>query len=218
MEKTNGKFKNFLKKNAVYLVLLFCVLAIGLSLALTLADNTGSGELNLGSNDVQTDLETELPSDSPVDTPVEVPDAPVSNVITFIMPVQNATEIGEYSETMVFNSLLGRFSTHMAIDFYAPEGTDVLAVYGGKIESIENTLLQGTTVVVDHGNGLKTVYNSITETDHLTVGKTVNQGDVIGKVSVTNRQEADMGAHLHFETIENGENIDPAKYLVFEEK
>ena len=42
MEKTKGKFITFLKKNAVYLVLAFCVLAVGLSVALTLIDGKTS--------------------------------------------------------------------------------------------------------------------------------------------------------------------------------
>ena len=61
-------------------------------------------------------------------------------------------------------------------------------------------------------------YNSIAENDNLFVGQKVKQGTVIGTVSVTNRQEYKSGAHLHFETIENGEVIDPAKYLTIEEK
>jgi murein DD-endopeptidase MepM/ murein hydrolase activator NlpD len=134
------------------------------------------------------------------------------------MPVENPTSIGEYSESMVFNSTLGRFSAHMAIDFFADEGTDVLAVYDGKISKIENTLLKGTTITIEHGNGLYTVYNSLADGDSVSVGQKVKQGDVIGQVSLTNRQEYKSGAHLHFEVIENGENIDPSKYLAFEEK
>ena len=106
----------------------------------------------------------------------------------------------------------------MAIDFFAEEGTNVLAVYDGTISNIENTLLTGTTITIDHGNGLFTVYNSLADGDSVTVGQSVKQGDVIGQVSVSNRQEYKSGAHLHFEVYENGENIDPAKYLAFEEK
>ena len=216
MEKTKGNFFTFLKKNAVYIVLVLCILAVGLSVALTLVDGkSASIDSTLGS---EQDSVGSVDENENVDSPADIPDEPVSNVVTFIMPVQNATEIGEYSESMVFNSLLGRFSTHMAVDFFAPEGTLVYATYGGTIESVENTLLKGTTITIDHGNGLKTVYNSILDGDRVTVGQTVKQGDVIGEISVSNRQEADLGAHLHFEVYEDGVNIDPAKYLTFDEK
>ena len=216
MEKTKGNFFTFLKKNAVYIVLVLCVLAVGLSVALTLVDGkSASIDSTLGS---EQDSVGSVDENENVDSPADIPDEPVSNVVTFIMPVQNATEIGEYSESMVFNSLLGRFSTHMAVDFFAPEGTLVYATYGGTIESVENTLLKGTTITIDHGNGLKTVYNSILDGDRVMPGQTVKQGDVIGEISVSNRQEADLGAHLHFEVYEDGVNIDPAKYLTFDEK
>ena len=216
MEKSKRNFRTFLKKNAVYFLLAFCVIAIGLSVTLSLLKSNNP----LMDNDyLQNENDVSVVPDEPViEIPEPTPSTPVDKVVTFIMPVADATEIGEYSETMVFNSQLKRYSAHKAIDFFAPEGTSVYACYEGTIESVENTLLQGTTVVIDHGNGLKTVYNSLSGENVITVGKKVKQGDVIGYVSVTNRQESGLGAHLHFEVIENGENIDPAKYLSLEEK
>lgn len=216
MEKTHGKFRSYLKRNAIYFLLAFCVIAIGLSVTLSLIrrDNTTvQNDYTQGTND-----RAETPNDTIVEVPSIDKEEPVTKVISFIMPVADATQIGEYSETMVFNSLLKRYSSHKAIDFFAPEGAKVLACYEGVVESVESTLLQGTTVTIDHGNGLKTVYNSLSSDDVVTVGKKVKQGDIIGYVSVTNRQESNLGAHLHFEVIENGENIDPSKYLSLEEK
>ena len=134
------------------------------------------------------------------------------------MPVANASEVGEYSETMVFNQTLSRFESHKAIDFYAEEGASVVAVYDGTVESVTNTLLHGTTIVIDHGDGLKSIYNSLADGDSVVSGQTVKQGDVIGQVSSTNRQEYKDGPHLHFVVEENGQVIDPAKYLTFNEK
>ena len=71
-------------------------------------------------------------------------------------------------------------------------------------------MLTGTTVTIDHGNGLYTVYNSLESGDDVFVGQKVLQGAEIGAVSVTNRQESAGGAHLHFQVIENGAAIDPA--------
>lgn len=232
MKKGNNKFLFFVRKNAVYLVLTACILAVGLSITLMLikenrqsldADQNPSVNLPVDENQKPDDTPTVNP-DQPDDTPTVNPDQPseptepVSKPIVFALPVENPTSIGEYSETMVFNSTLNRFSAHMAIDFFAEEGTNVLAVYDGTISNIENTLLTGTTITIDHGNGLFTVYNSLADGDSVTVGQSVKQGDVIGQVSVSNRQEYKAGAHLHFEVYENGENIDPAKYLAFEEK
>ena len=104
------------------------------------------------------------------------------------------------------------------IDFFANEGTSVFAVYDGVVSDVSSDLLKGVTVVIDHGNGLKTVYNSLADVDDISVGVTVKKGDVIGYVSSSNRQESSSGAHLHFEVMENDSVIDPAKYLTIEEK
>ncbi|MBE5733503.1 MAG: M23 family metallopeptidase [Clostridiales bacterium] len=215
MKKSNAKILNFIRRNALYLILALCILAVGLSVTVMLIKQ--SNELSLNAD---TSIEEPLPDDEQgtgatnPDTDVE----PVIKPVTFIMPVNNPTSIGAYSETMVWCSTMGRFESHMAIDFFAQEGESVLAVYDGVVESVESTLLEGVTVVLDHGNGLKTIYNSLADIDGVSVGQTVKQGQIIGEVSVSNRQEYKDGAHLHFEVKENGQTIDPVKYLSIDEK
>lgn len=203
--KNQSRFIDYLKKNAVYLIVAFCILAIGLSLTIFFLEKDN---LNSSNNDI------------PVDTPIEETPGTVDElVINFVMPVAKTTSILEYSDSMVYNETLGRYSAHMATDFFAEEGTAVVAVFNGKIESIENTLLFGTTVTIDHGDGLKTIYNSIeTDENQIFVGKVVKTGEEIGTVSTTNRQEYKSGAHLHFEVKEDGEKINPSKYLTIDEK
>ena len=202
------KFTNYLKRNAVYLIIAFSVLAIGLSLTIFFIEKDNPKT----SVKVDEPLSEQIP---PIDDTQNVEEL----VITFIMPVESTTSIVDYSDTMVFNETLGRYSSHRAIDFFAEAGTSVVAVYGGKIESIETTLLSGVTVVIDHGDGLKTSYNSIeVDENELFVGKKVEAGEAIGTVSTTNRQEYKSGAHLHFQVIGDGEIIDPSKYLTLQEK
>ncbi|MBO5067638.1 MAG: M23 family metallopeptidase [Clostridia bacterium] len=219
MKKSNGRLIMFMRRNTVYLVLALCIVAVGLSITfMLLSDASVDSTLDSGKNPPV--IETPIEPDEPVvkpDDPTE-PTEPVIKPITFIMPVNDVTAITEYSESMVFNSTLGHYSAHLAVDFYAPEGTEVVAVYDGTIKSVESSLLKGTTVTIDHGNGLYSVYNSLADGDAVVVGQSVKQGDVIGEVSVTNRQEYKSGAHLHFEVTENGTTIDPAKYLEFDEK
>lgn len=215
MKKSNSKVLNFVKTNAVYLIFALCIMAIGLSITLVLLKNNNSDQVN----DPLDQIVVETPKDDvPVDDIIPEPSNPVSNPITFIMPVESCTKVHEYSEQMVFNSTLGRYSAHKAVDFFASEGTKVYAVYGGVIESVTTEFLTGTTIVINHGDGLKSVYNSIADGDSVMVGQKVNAGDVIGEVSSSNRQEHADGAHLHFQVIENNEVIDPAKYLNFNEK
>ncbi len=226
MKKTDGKFITFIKRNAVYIVLAFCLLAVGLSATLVVVNKKPDVTINQekpiekpddGGDKVETPDQTEKPDTGVVEKPDPTPVVPVVKEVKFIMPV-NTNNVSEYSETMVWSGTLNRFSAHKAMDFFAEEGTPVYAVYDGTIESIDTTLLTGVTVIIDHGNGLKSVYNSITEDEFLAVGQKVKQGDIIGEVSVTNRQEYKDGAHLHFEVKEGGVTIDPIKYLTVNEK
>lgn len=227
MKRTNGRITTFFRRNAVYIVLAFCILAIGLSMTLVIV-NKGKDSISQEKPPIVNDgTVDEIPSngdvqdpgaiDKPVDKPDDVPSEPVVSVISFIMPV-DTNNYKEYSETMVFNQTLGRFSSHMAMDFFAEEGSPVLAVYDGRVESVEKTLLEGVTIVINHGDGLKTVYNSLLDGDNVVVGQSVSQGDVIGAVSVSNRQEYKEGAHLHFEVTLDGVNVNPLEYLTIEEK
>lgn len=224
MKKTS-RVSGFLKKNASYLVVVLCILAIGLTATFVAINNAkkgfDQGEVvlpNEENNKPNQDGSQNGGTGGENEGTVTDPEQPVVEVITFIMPVSSSTSIGEYSEQMVFNSTLGRFNAHMAIDFFAEEGTDVYAVYDGTVESVVTELITGTTIVIDHGNGLKTVYNSILDGDGVSIGQKVSQGDVIGQVSSSNRQEYKSGAHLHFQVEENGEIINPAKYLSMQEK
>ena len=212
---------NFFKRNAAYIILALCVLAIGLSITLVMVNRSAE----LSAENAEREQVRVITPDPVDDTPTPViqeptpePDVPVVKVISFIMPVENATAVEDYTETMAYNSTLKRFEAHKAIDFFAEDGAPVYAAYDGVISDVTTTLLTGTTVTIDHGKGLFTVYNSLTDGDKVFVGQSVKQGAEIGTVSTSNRQESKEGAHLHFQVVENGETINPAKYLALEEK
>ncbi len=227
--KSENKFLMFLKKNAFYLVLGFCILAVALSitLVLTLGNKTtvpdSSGEekppVVNPDDDKDDDQQNEDNDDENEDNDDENDNNEVPTVeeVIFIMPV-NGTVTKHYSEEPVFNGTLNLYTAHKAMDIAAEEGSEVYAVYDGVVESITSNYLDGTTIVIDHGNGLKSIYNSLEDGDGVNVGQTVKKGDVIAHVSVTYLEEYSDGAHLHFSVEENGELINPLTYLEVEEK
>lgn len=215
-----NKFLALLKRNLSYVVVAFCILAVGLSVVYVLLSQSETGEFELSYSDLQDTAPAVVDTvpDTVPDPVVQPTIVPQTKVVSFIMPVDNPTEIELYSETMVYNSTLKRFSAHLATDFFASEGAPVYAVYDGVVESVENSLLTGVSVIINHGDGLKTVYNSLEDAEEVAAGDVIKQGDIIGHISTTNRQECAAGAHLHFEVIEKGNSINPSKYLVIEEK
>jgi murein DD-endopeptidase MepM/ murein hydrolase activator NlpD len=102
-----------------------------------------------------------------------------------------------------------RRSYHKGIDIAASYGTSIKASASGKVILAGSYNELGKTVIVDHGNGITTVYGHTSKV-LVKKGQTVKKGAVIAKVGSSGRS---TGSHLHFEIRINGEPIDPFKYL-----
>ncbi len=134
-----------------------------------------------------------------------------------VVPVASASVLNDYG--FYHNKTLNIYYEHEGLDFTAAAGTEVLAAESGVIESIyKEDILLGTEIVIDHGNGLKTVYRFVTEAEGLKVGDEVEKGEVIATIAEANGNEYKDGAHLHFEVLQDGKNVDPALHLTLEEK
>lgn len=92
----------------------------------------------------------------------------------------------------------------------AAEGTPVKAVESGRVELVQRLGTYGLTVVVQHGNGYRSLYMQL-QNASVAVGQDVTRGQVIGTVGGANSEQ---GPHLHFEI--RGENsiaLDPSDWL-----
>lgn len=69
----------------------------------------------------------------------------------------------------------------------------------------------GNYVIVDHGNGLQTLYGHMEYID-VKVGDKLKQGDVVGKMGRTGNVRGATGIHLHFEVRLNGKKMVPSNY------
>lgn len=108
----------------------------------------------------------------------------------------------------------GYHSWHRAIDIADRGKPPVWAATGGTVIKASSGTWgggYGNHVIIDHGNGLQTLYAHL---DYLTVsnGHYVNQGEVIGKMGNTGRVYGATGIHLHFEVRENGIKQVPSYY------
>jgi murein DD-endopeptidase MepM/ murein hydrolase activator NlpD len=134
-----------------------------------------------------------------------------------VLPVEGVAVSTEYE--FYYNQTVNRYHLHEGLDFSAEVGTQVVAAQGGVIESIyTDELLTGTEIVIDHGEGLKSVYRFVKATDGLEVGAAVERGQVIATVTEAVGDEYKDGAHLHFEVRKDNKNVDPTTYLTLEEK
>jgi len=105
-----------------------------------------------------------------------------------------------------------RFSWyHKGIDIANKTAPSILAADSGTvvIAGWPDGSGYGNRVVIDHGNGYRTLYAHMSRVS-VVVGQTVARGNVIGQMGSTGRS---TGTHLHFEVIRNGVYLDPLGVL-----
>lgn len=102
---------------------------------------------------------------------------------------------------------------HAGIDIVRPGGSSgctVVAAEAGTVTFAGWYNSGGYTVMIDHGNGLSTMYCHMQNTLKVRSGQRVSRGQAIGNIGATGYV---TGAHLHFEVKVNGKNVNPALYL-----
>ncbi len=155
-------------------------------------------------------------TDPPVtdDTPTVKPEKDWMNE-KLMMPV-NGTVIKEHDLLhAVYSATMNDYRVHQGVDIEAELGSEVVAVADGVIKEVGNDPFMGTTVTVDHGDGLISVYKNLSPdlADGIKAGKGISEGDVIGNVGESAIIEIADETHLHFELTLKGEPIDPSELL-----
>lgn len=104
--------------------------------------------------------------------------------------------------------ILGYSKMHKGVDFAAPTGTPIYAAGDGAIEYVGSKGAYGNYIKIKHSSTYATAYAHISRfASGIRNGGRVKQGQVIAYVGTTGRS---TGPHLHFEVIENGNQINPA--------
>lgn len=125
----------------------------------------------------------------------------------FIEPVKGRIS-GHFGNQRIFNGTPK--SPHSGTDIAAPEGTPVKASGSGKvILSGKDYFYTGNMVIIDHGQGLQTIYAHLKEAK-VKEGDMVKQGDIIGLVGKTGRA---TGPHLHWGASLNNVRFRPHSLL-----
>jgi murein DD-endopeptidase MepM/ murein hydrolase activator NlpD len=137
-----------------------------------------------------------------------------NQVPNLIQPTSGKVILPYAEDYLVYSKTLEQWTTHNGIDIAAKEGTEVKAVLGGVVEEADEDVAMGYYILIDHGNGLKTKYANLSTLDLVKVGQKVERGDVISAVGKSATFEIEDEAHLHFEAILNGKNVDPKEYMI----
>jgi len=87
----------------------------------------------------------------------------------------------------------------------------VVAALAGKVTRVENHPIVGHLIEITHNDGLKTVYQSLSEIQ-VVQNDEVNQGDFIAKAG-RNEIGRDLGVHMHFEVHVDGVPVNPETFI-----
>lgn len=187
-----AKVKDFVKQHMYGILVSFCVVTLVFVLTITAISS--------------------LAKTPTLDEPSDEVVSPA--VIVFTAPVQNGTiGMGYAEDELIYHKTLQQWQTHQAIDYLAPTGTEVVAAYDGEVLSVENTMLEGVIITIQHEQNLITKYASLDETTAVKKGDKVTKGQVIGKVGTTAMNEVEEGPHVHFEVWLKDALVDPTNYL-----
>lgn len=105
--------------------------------------------------------------------------------------------------------IFGTMRMHNGVDFSATSGTPVRAAADGAVVVSGERGGYGTTVLVDHGNTLGTLYAHLARSA-VAEGASVTRGAVIAYAGSSGYS---TGPHLHSEVRANGQPVDPRRYL-----
>ena len=142
----------------------------------------------------------------------------ITDGATFAWPVPGHTNI-----TSTYGYRWGTLHKGIDISDGGIEGQPVVASRSGTVTRADNACPHnypknsscgcgggyGNRVEISHGDGTSTLYGHMLSIT-VSVGQTVNQGDIIGYVGCTGYS---TGTHLHFEIKQDGVQVDPMPYL-----
>lgn len=103
----------------------------------------------------------------------------------------------------------GASTYHKGIDWATPIGTAVMASASGTVSRAGWGSGYGNVVYIDHADGRQTRYGHLSKV-LVKAGQHVNQGE---KIALSGNTGRSTGAHLHFEILINGSQVNPLSYL-----
>ena len=126
--------------------------------------------------------------------------------LNFAWPIDGQVS-GLFGRRRVFNGQPRQ--PHSGMDIAAPTGTEIHAPADGVIRDIGDYFFNGNTVLVDHGQGLITMFCHMNRID-VQEGQMIKQGEVIGTVGMTGRV---TGPHLHMGVSLNDARVEPRLFF-----
>jgi len=124
--------------------------------------------------------------------------------------MKNAATMAQFGDQRVYyydGKILDR-SVHLGVDLASLARAPVHAANAGRVVLAQNLGIYGQSVLIDHGQGLSTLYGHLSHIA-VAVGQSVTKGEVIGNTGTTGLATGD---HLHFGFLVHGVPVNPIEW------
>lgn len=203
------------KRAWMYLIIGVCVVLLAAAIVTTVLVLNNRPSIPVDGDQTQTDQDPDGNGDEDPDGDGD--GQQTGTEVTYVAPLSEVNVLHSYG--FYYNSTLDRYYEHTGVDFTAEVGTSVFAVADGTVSEITlSDVLEGNRIVIQHADGVESVYTFLDVAESLSVGDSVKQGEVIGTVAEPTGEEYRDGAHLHFEMVVANALADPDNYLDLGEK
>ena len=213
------KYTGSINGKGYYIALVLCAAAIGIAgfLYYRNADEPNPSLQNpdptlLAPNDDQAVVATNPDGSFVTPTDSTTPTTGRTSLKT-VSPVEGQTVAVYAMDSLTYNQTTRDWRVHNGIDIAAEAGTSVCAAADGEVYTVYDDDGMGMTVVIRHDGGYTTRYASLSEDLAVSVGDTVEMGQVIGTVGETAVVETAIGPHVHFTVTYQDIPMDPAEFL-----
>lgn len=235
----NSKFSRFINGKGFYIALALCLVAIGSAAYIAVNSSYGNSSKPGGNGTISNfspsqsipdwDTNSAAPTNGTVSNiPSSKPSTSESSSsssqssvssqssassatskMVFTMPVQGSIITAYSGDQPVYDKTMNDWRVHDGVDIAATEGAPVKACASGTVADVKVDDILGQMVIIDHGNGLQSIYANLTNQVTVKKGQSVETGDAIGCVGDTAQGESAIASHLHFAMTRNGVFINP---------
>lgn len=222
-KKSFGKHvQQILVGRGFYMVMVLCAAIIGVSIwsllkspALPVQDEPEFDDVLSEVAPVEYTPEADLtaPAAEEEAVPAEEPIEETASEIKSVWPAEGEIQRDYSMDALQYDQTMSDWRTHDGLDIASEIGTKVVAAHSGTVLRVFSDDLYGTTVVIDHGNGLVISYANLEQVPTVYEGDQVAAGDVIGSIGETAKCESSQESHLHISAELNGESVSPLDYL-----
>jgi septal ring factor EnvC (AmiA/AmiB activator) len=129
-----------------------------------------------------------------------------------VWPVEGEI-LKEFSmDSTIYFETLDQYKCNPALLIKADVNQEVVAAFGGTVESITEDSVNGTMLTVDMGNGYMAVYGQMQDLN-VKEGDSIVKGQAIGNIAQPTKYFTEEGSHLYFGMTKDGTPVNPQDYL-----